>query len=136
MNVKDPVSSIMNSKLITISEDADLEKIKELFNSYNISHLPVVDYKKLKGLISLSEVSFLINPSRFELESIEAAIMETGWIKAKNLMRTRLAKLELDDKIEVAIDIFLNNHFHCLPIVSGEELVGIVTPNDILRGLV
>ncbi|MBP6795202.1 MAG: CBS domain-containing protein [Saprospiraceae bacterium] len=136
MNVKDPVSSIMNSKLITISEDADLEKIKELFNSYNISHLPVVDYKKLKGLISLSEVSFLINPSRFELESIEAAILETGWIKAKNLMRTRLAKLEPDDKIEVAIDIFLNNHFHCLPIVKGEELVGIVTPNDILRGLV
>ena len=126
----------MNSKLITISEDADLEKIKELFNSYNISHLPVVDYKKLKGLISLSEVSFLINPSRFELESIEAAILETGWIKAKNLMRTRLAKLEPDDKIEVAIDIFLNNHFHCLPIVKGEELVGIVTPNDILRGLV
>jgi len=136
MNVKDPVSSIMNSKLITISEDADLEKIKELFNSYNISHLPVDDYKKLKGLISLSEVSFLINPSRFELESIEAAILETGWIKAKNLMRTRLAKLEPDDKIEVAIDIFLNNHFHCLPIVKGEELVGIVTPNDILRGLV
>ena len=62
MNVKDPVSSIMNSKLITISEDADLEKIKELFNSYNISHLPVVDYIKLKGLISLSEVSFMIIP--------------------------------------------------------------------------
>jgi acetoin utilization protein AcuB len=135
MNIKDPISSIMNTKLVTISEDADLEKVKELFNTYNISHLPVVDYKKLKGLISLSEVSFLINPSLVELESIEAAVLETGWLKAKNLMRTRLGKLEPDDKIEVAIDIFLNNHFHCLPVVKEDELVGIVTPNDILRGL-
>lgn len=136
MNVKDPISSIMNTNLVTISEDADLEKVKELFNSFSISHLPVVEFKKLKGLISLSEVSFLVNPSRVELESIEAAVLETGWIKAKNLMRSRLAKLEPDDKIEVAIDIFLNNHFHCLPVVKGEELVGIVTPNDILRGLI
>ncbi|MEP7267449.1 MAG: CBS domain-containing protein [Saprospiraceae bacterium] len=126
----------MNTKLVTVSEDTDLEKIKHLFNDNEIRHLPVVQYKKLIGMISLSEISFLVNPTQFELESLEEAIPKTDRIKAKNLMRTRLGKLEPDDKIEVAIDIFLNNHFHCLPVVDGDDLVGMVTPNDILKGLV
>ena len=114
----------------------NLDKIKEIFTTHTLSHLPVVQYKRLLGLISLSDVSFLVNPSKFELESIEAAILETTWIKARHIMRTRLGKLEPTDKIEVAIDIFLNNHFHCLPVVEGDELVGIITPNDILKGLI
>lgn len=48
-------------------------------------------------------------------------------------MVTRLGKLEPDDRIEVAIDVFLTNYFHCLPVVQKDELLGLVTPYDILR---
>ncbi|MBK6389640.1 MAG: CBS domain-containing protein [Saprospiraceae bacterium] len=136
MDLKASVSTLMKKELITVSEEDSLERIKEIFNLYDFHHIPVVQYKKLIGLISLSDISFLIDPSVIELGSLEAAVFDTTWIKAKNVMRTRLGKLEPDDRIEVAIDIFLNNNFHCLPVVKGDELVGMVTPVDILRALV
>lgn len=136
MNIKDQVSTIMKTTLITVSESDGIDKIRELFDTYQFHHLPVVQYKTLVGLISKSDINFLLDPSRVEIENIRMAFVEVGNLKAKDIMIRRLGKLEPEDKIEVAIDIFLNNHFRCLPVVKGEELVGLVTPNDILRGLV
>lgn len=136
MDLKAPVSTIMKTQLVTVSEEDELEKIRDLFYTFGFHHLPVVQYKSLKGLISLSDISFLVDPKPVELESIKAALIDTSDIKAKHLMQTHLAKLDPDDRISLAIDIFLNNNFHCLPVVNGDELVGLVTPNDILRALV
>lgn len=136
MDLNAPVSTIMKTQLVTVSEEDKLEKIQELFSTFGFHHMPVVQYKTLKGLISLSDISFLVGPTPAELDSIKAAILDTSGITAKNLMKTRLGKLEPTDRISVAIDIFLNTNFHCLPVVNGDELVGLVTPNDILRGLV
>jgi CBS domain-containing protein len=53
--------------------------------------------------------------------------------KSSELMITKLAKLEPDDRINVAIEVFCKNMFHALPVVENGELVGIVTPFDILK---
>jgi acetoin utilization protein AcuB len=135
MDLKAKVSSIMQTNLITVSEEDNFEKIKAIFTMYGFRHLPVVQYKKLIGLISLSDVSFLIDPSNIELESLRIAVIETADLKAKDLMKSRLAKLDPDDSIDVAIDIFINYHFHCLPVVKGDELVGLMSPVDILKSL-
>ncbi|MDZ4709081.1 MAG: CBS domain-containing protein [Saprospiraceae bacterium] len=136
MDLKAPVSTIMKTQLVTASEEDHFEKIRDLFSTFGFRHLPVVQFKTLKGMISLSDISFLIEPKLAELQGIQEAVIDTRGLKAKNLMQTRLGKLDPSDRISVAIDIFLNNNFHCLPVVSGDELVGLVTPNDILRGLV
>lgn len=136
MDLKAPVSTIMKTQLITVSESDSFEKIQDLFYTFGFHHLPVVQFKSLKGLISLSDISFLIDPKPEEMGGIKAALIDTSGLRANNLMKTRLGKLEHTDRISVAIDIFLNNNFHCLPVVNGEELVGLVTPNDILRALV
>jgi acetoin utilization protein AcuB len=136
MNAKTKVSEIMQTELITVSEEDDLDKIKAMFAEYGHHHLPVVQFKKLIGLISLSDISFLIDPSSIELESIKIMVMDTSNIKAKDLMKTRLAKLDPDDHVDIAIDIFSNYPFHCLPVVKDDELLGIVSPVDIMKNLV
>jgi len=135
MDLKAKVSSIMQTNLITVSEEDDIDKIKAVFNMYGFRHFPVVQFKKLIGLISLSDISFLVDPSNIELDSLRMAVIDTADLKAKDLMKTRLAKLDPGDTIDVAIDIFVNYHFHCLPVVQGEELVGLVSPVDILKAL-
>ena len=50
-------------------------------------------------------------------------------------MTTGLAKLEPDDRINVALDVFCVNLFHALPVVKDNELVGILTPFDIIKTL-
>ena len=136
MDLNAPVSTIMKTQLVTASEEDRLEKIRDLFSTFGFRHLPVVQFKTLKGLISLLDISFLIDPKPEEMDSIKAALIDTSGIKASTLMKTRLGKLEPTDRISLAVDIFLNTNFHCLPVVNGEELVGLVTPNDILRALV
>ena len=135
MDLKTKVSEIMQTNLITVSEEDNLDKIKAIFTMYSFRHLPVVQYKKLIGLISLSDISFLVDPTSLELDSIKIAIIDTSHIKAKDLMKTRLGKLDPDDRVEIAIDIFTNYHFHCLPVVKDDELVGLVSPIDILKSM-
>ncbi len=136
MDLHAPVYTVMKTNLVTVSEEDDLEKIMEIFKSRGFRHLPVVQFKTLKGLISLSDIAFLFDPQAPVLSQVRDKLDGTGHLKAKDLMVSRLGKLEPADRIEVAIDIFLEHAIHCLPVVSEGELVGLVTPNDILRGLV
>lgn len=136
MDLHDPVYTVMKTNLVTVSEEDDLDKIMEIFKKQGFRHLPVVQFKTLKGLISLSDIAFLFEPHSPGLAEIRNKLNGAGHLKARDLMVSRLGKLEPTDRIEVAIDIFLNHGIHCLPVVSDGELVGLVTPNDILRGLV
>ena len=136
MDLHAPVYTVMKTNLVTVSEEDDLDKIMEIFKKQGFRHLPVVQFKTLKGLISLSDIAFLFEPHSPGLAEIRNKLNGAGHLKARDLMVSRLGKLEPTDRIEVAIDIFLNHGIHCLPVVSDGELVGLVTPNDILRGLV
>jgi acetoin utilization protein AcuB len=53
----------------------------------------------------------------------------------KDIMTTRLGKLAPDDRLNVALEVFLVNRFHALPVVENNELVGIITPFDIMLEL-
>jgi acetoin utilization protein AcuB len=50
-------------------------------------------------------------------------------------MTTRLGKVAPDDRINVALEIFIINRFHALPVVEDGDLVGIITPFDIMKAL-
>jgi len=55
--------------------------------------------------------------------------------KAKDIMVRGLGKLEPDDRINVALEVFSRNWFHALPVVADGELVGIVTTQDVIRAI-
>jgi acetoin utilization protein AcuB len=120
--MNEPVSSIMTSDLITLEPNDTLSKVREVFSSKRIHHLPVVDNGNLVGLITT-----------YDLFRLGKASSEYGKIKVKDVMTTRLARLEPNAKIGTAAEIFLENLFHALPIVEGDKLVGIVTTFDVLR---
>jgi acetoin utilization protein AcuB len=55
--------------------------------------------------------------------------------KVNEIMVKRLGKVAPDDRINVALEVFLINRFHALPVVEDGELVGILTPFDIMTAL-
>lgn len=133
MNLKSPVSDIMTRELVTLTPEDDLFMVKELFETHSIHHIPVVHFRNLVGLVSKSDFLLYAN-SILEGKSVEIhSDQKLKFTKVKQIMVTRLGKLEPDDRIEVAIDVFLTNYFHCLPVVQKDELLGLVTPYDILR---
>lgn len=123
----------MTKELITVTPEDNLLTVKQLFDMHSIHHIPVVHFKDLVGLISKSDLQLYANS---DMDPISIDIKEDQklkFTKVKQIMVVRLGKLEPQDRIELAIEVFLTNYFHCLPIVDGKELMGLLTPYDILR---
>ena len=53
----------------------------------------------------------------------------------KDIMQTRVATVDLYDRISVAKDIFDQAPFHHLPVLEDKELVGVISKHDVYRAL-
>ncbi len=131
-----PVSEIMTKKLITVLPTAPLQLVSDIFQNYNIHHIPVVRHLDLVGIISKTDFLKAIHGAK--LESEESAVEYNQQIfskfKAEDIMTRNVVIINPDDKIGVAAEIFLENYFHAIPIVNDErELVGIVSSYDIVK---
>jgi len=50
------VRAIMTKKTITVEEDTPVEKIAELMTQYRINRLPVLDGKRIIGIVSRADI--------------------------------------------------------------------------------
>jgi acetoin utilization protein AcuB len=135
MNLLAPVSSIMTTHLITAHPSDKLVVLKEMFDKNKIHHIPVVKYKEMVGMVSKTDLlSFL---KGFENDSYDD-YMNNVRLKnytAEDIMTRGLAKLEPNDRLNVALEVFKENLFHALPVVENGELVGMLTTLDIIKAL-
>jgi acetoin utilization protein AcuB len=136
MNTQDPLSKIMSTKLVTVNASDKLTRVHDIFKTHKIHHIPVVDFKSIVGILSKSDFQFFQRGyllSENDNEKFED--MRNKSHEVKELMTTGIAKLSSTDKIATAIEVFKENLFHCIPIVDDDELVGIVTPLDIIKNV-
>jgi len=135
MDFRAPVSSIMTRQLLTVAPGDRLLQVKRIFDTYKIHHIPVVQDKHIVGMISKADLLQVYRGMRRYAHDQEIQIARLEEYVAEDIMTTGLAKLEADDKINVAIEVFKENLFHALPVLDNGELVGIVTTLDIIRML-
>lgn len=135
MNVLDPISSIMSTKLITANPKDKLINIKEKFDSVRIHHIPVVRYKELVGLISKTDLLAFLKGTSQVIDTTTSNQIRLEHYCAEDIMTTGIAKLSSKDHLSTAIEVFKENLFHAIPIVDDGELVGILTTYDIIKAL-
>ena len=135
MNVLAQVSTIMSTDLITITPGESLLAVREMFEKNNIHHIPVVRYKEIVGLISKTDYLYFKQGCVGGVGEKEKETYQLSQWKAEEIMTSKLAKLESDDSIRTALDLFRLNRFHALPILEKGDLVGIITPHDIIEAL-
>jgi CBS domain-containing protein len=113
----------MSTNLITILPETTLAEVREIFLTRKVHHLPVLEGRKLIGLVTSWDLFKLGKSS----ESLSA-------IPVSEVMTKRLATLQPEDKIGAAAEVLLEHLFHALPIVNDEhELVGMLTSYDLLK---
>lgn len=134
MDILAPVSSIMTTNLLTVNPKDNLKVVKEIFDENRIHHLPVVRHKKIVGLISKTDLLYFLKGANPEKEKVRNERLLEKFV-AEDIMTKGLAKLESDDRINVALEVFKENLFHAIPVVDREELMGIVTTYDIIKAL-
>lgn len=128
MNLLSPVKEMMTQELITISENAPMTRVKEIFSSHKIHHIPVVESSTLIGMISKSDYLFYLRSK----ENDETRLATTT---VADVMTRGVARLAPDDRLSVALAVFKENLFHSLPVVEDGRLVGILTTYDIISAL-
>lgn len=133
MKSNDPVKTIMSDKLITLHPKDKIKAAKEVFNKYNIHHIPIVVMRKIAGIISQGDILMIegvttntfdkfIQEKKMDLENIES------------IMSKDVKCVKESESIQSAVDIMVNHRLNALLVTNDElELTGIVTTFDILK---
>jgi acetoin utilization protein AcuB len=126
------VEEMMTKDIITLNQHDSIAKAIEVLRRFNIRHIPIIDDElNLAGIISDRDVRDA-SPSIFHrnthLEDLEKPI--------KDIMKRDVITAHPLDFVEDIAAVFYEYRIGCLPIVKGNELVGIVTERDILHTLI
>ena len=123
-----PIREVMSRELLVVRRDEKLGRVNEIFQAYNIHHLPVVDEQgKLCGIISKADqmrADHLIGLYNQALHEEVAAL---------DIMTKQVATIGPEESMQKAAEVFLSNVFHALPVVDRGQLIGIITTHDLLR---
>jgi len=135
MKQRESISKIMQANVHTVHSGQKLSEVYELMGEQHVHHVPVVDGRRLVGLLSS------IDLMRFSYGNVYAQDVQTAKL-ALDLTSIREAMTEdvvtLSERATVkeAVDKLGVGNLHALPVVDAEGgLVGIVTSTDLIRFL-
>ena len=131
MKQRVPVSQIMSKELITLTPKDSLYDAEKLFKQYHIRHLPIVEDKKLVGVVSYSDLLKISYADVNEEDDIETVVYDMYSIP--QLMAKSPVTVSSDTNIKDVTETLANHTFHSIPVVDDGELVGIVTTTDLLK---
>ena len=130
--MEDRVRDIMGTHLVTISASDRLSTVEDIMTLGHVRHMPVVQGGRLVGVVSerdLLRASLSILSEHRDEE--RRAFLHV--VEIERVMSTPPIVVEPDATIEEAALIMAEKKIGCLPVVEGDEVLGMVTETDILR---
>jgi CBS domain-containing protein len=132
---KQSVADIMTRDVKTLFEESSLLEVLSLLGTYRFRHLPVVDGKKLVGIVSHRDLLALVTEGAGQgiaAWAREARRLESLFLR--DVMATQVVTIEPAASVSEAARRMLEWRIGALPVVDAEqELLGIVTENDLVR---
>lgn len=134
MKKREPIKEIMTKEVFTVQENEKLSTVVEMFRRHKIRHIPVLEGKKITGIISRTDINRLTFGALFEnQDGADEAVLEI--ISLNQVMTSKPKVVSEDDSIKEIAEIFATEEFHALPVVANGELKGIVTTTDVIKYL-
>jgi acetoin utilization protein AcuB len=125
------VEDSMTRDIVTLSPDETAATALALCRERRIRHLLVLVEGRLVGIVSdrdlRSSTPALGDPAR------AAALQE---VLVRDVMAGDVVSVFPDDPIEQAANTMRERKIGCLPVLDGEDLVGVVTASDVMDALV
>lgn len=121
---------IMTRDVITITSDTYVLDAERIMEQNKINRLPVVDNGKLVGIVTKNDV-LKASPTSTTPTNQRHLFYLMSKLAVKEIMKTRILTISPDTPIEKAVAIAQKNKVGSLPVVDGDELVGILTTNDV-----
>lgn len=129
------VRDYMTPNPITVSPDHNYPQAINVIRKNKIRHLPVMENGRLVGVVV--EKDLLSNqPSPATTLSVYEIYSLLEVLRVRQIMTRPVITVEGECPIEEAARIMVENQVSCLPVMNGENLVGIITETDIFKVLV
>ncbi len=126
------VGERMTHPVITISPDLPIAEALDLMKREHIRRTPVVENGKLVGIVSDKD---LLNASPSPATSL--SVWELNYllskVKVRDVMTKDVITVTEDTPIEQAARIMADNKIGGLPVLRGDDVVGIITETDLFK---
>lgn len=123
------IQSIMSDNIVSVSTDASIEHIKELFYHHSYQHLPVLESRKLVGLIN--RIDFLSRVQNWDSLFVSESSQD---LTARDIMTNNFLQLPPDTSIRQAIYNMRGDKRGVICVTNDEqEMIGIVTLFDLIN---
>jgi acetoin utilization protein AcuB len=125
----------MQKNITTITKDERMTTAKKILKEKNIRHLPVVEGKKLIGLVTNMDIRKSEASSATSLEIRELHYL-LDKITVGEIMTRNVITISPDISIEEATTLLHDNKIGCLPVIEDGNLVGLLTEGDVMEVLI
>ena len=126
------VKEIMSKDLVSASPTDRLIHARRLMLESNVGRLPVLDDDKLVGMITSKDlmrafIDFRKKvPEKYQKSQIKEVLVE-------DIMSHNPTYVSKDMSITEVSEIIMETGYNGLPVVEGDDVIGIITQTDILR---
>jgi CBS domain-containing protein len=121
------VASRMNGHVVTANPEDELLKTQALILESGFTSFPVVEKKRLVGMISRRD---LISTKR-----VRSAIAQHAHTTIGEVMTREVVTIAPDEPVSCAAELLVKHDISRLPVLDGEILVGIIDRHNILAAL-
>jgi acetoin utilization protein AcuB len=125
------VKDSMAHDLATLSPDETAATALAVCRERRIRHLPILREGRLVGIVSDRDLRSS-TPALGDLD--RAAALQK--LQVEDVMARDVVTADPEDPIEQAANTMRERKIGCLPVLGGEELVGILTASDVMEALV
>lgn len=115
------IKEIMTEKIVTIDSIKTIKDACNKYRDYKVGCLIVIEKDQIAGIVTERDV----------IERTICMDKDPKTTKIKEIMTSDIKTIHPHDKIEKALEIIKKYKIKKLPVVSNDELVGIVTITDI-----
>jgi CBS domain-containing protein len=142
------VFDLMTSEVITANENHSIEHVIGIMEDKKIGKVVIVRDNEPVGIITPENISFAYVEDPETGVSVEKIyfirssdgknkkeVREVSMLTAGDIMHNHLIKIGKDEDVTKAADLMLNEEISGVPVVEKDELVGIITKTDIIRGI-
>ena len=142
------VSDLMSKHMVTVNENHSIAHVISVMENNNVSKIIVIRDNEAVGIItpenisfayvedpetgvSVEKIYFISNSNGKDKKNVKMISMLT----AGDIMKNHLIKIDKNEDAAKAAVIMLREGISGLPVVEDDEVVGIITKTDLIRGI-
>ncbi len=117
------IAEVMSSPVETISPNLPVLEAGRIMEDRHIKRLPVLEKKRLVGIITQTELTRMLTSSAM-------------WRNVVEIMTWDVAGIQCKASVAEAAEVMTSRHISCIVTLEDDEVVGVLTERDLLKRVV